>query len=153
MGTNYYLVYPQMVDVDCHTCGHSHKEQKKYHLGKSSFGWCFSLHVEPSAGINTWYDLYHDILTVVTANGGHIEDEYGETLTLEEFTPKVTERKSSHNFDERDWKDMLYFDEQNFHRLNHSERGPNNLLRHRVDGVYCIGHGEGTWDYITGEFS
>lgn len=37
--------------------------------------------------------------------------------------------------------------------LSRAEIGPNNLLRSRVDGVNCIGHGEGTWDLIAGEFS
>jgi hypothetical protein len=37
--------------------------------------------------------------------------------------------------------------------VNYSERGPNFLLRHRVNGRHCIGHGPGTYDYIAGEFS
>lgn len=29
----------------------------------------------------------------------------------------------------------------------------NNLLRHQILKGHCIGHSEGTWDYIVGEFS
>jgi hypothetical protein len=36
---------------------------------------------------------------------------------------------------------------------NHAELGPNGLLRSKVDDVHCIGHGEGTYDYIAGDFS
>jgi hypothetical protein len=39
-----------------------------------------------------------------------------------------------------------------FHRDNESVEGPNGLLRAAIGGS-CIGHGEGTWDLITGEFS
>lgn len=35
---------------------------------------------------------------------------------------------------------------------NHAEPGPNGLLRHKI-GPYCLGHGEGTWDLMPGEFS
>ena len=37
--------------------------------------------------------------------------------------------------------------------MNYAEPGPNGLVRAKINGVHCIGHGEGTWDYITGEFS
>ncbi len=30
---------------------------------------------------------------------------------------------------------------------------PGATRRHFVDGDHCIGHGEGSWDYIVGEFS
>jgi hypothetical protein len=33
------------------------------------------------------------------------------------------------------------------------EEGPNGLIRHLIDGRFCVGHGEGTWDLINGEFS
>ena len=35
---------------------------------------------------------------------------------------------------------------------HHAIPGPNGLLRHRI-GEHCIGHGDGTWDLIRGEFS
>lgn len=27
------------------------------------------------------------------------------------------------------------------------------LIRAKVDGAHCVGHGEGTYDYIVGDFS
>lgn len=46
-----------------------------------------------------------------------------------------------------------YINEEDFHKCNQSERGPNGLLRHKIDGKHCISHGQGTWDCIVGEFS
>ena len=60
---------------------------------------------------------------------------------------------------ERSWKrkkfkaDGWYSSQADFHEKNHSEDGPNGLLRHKIDGTHCIGHGEGTYDYTIGEFS
>ena len=42
---------------------------------------------------------------------------------------------------------------EEFHRRNNSEIGPNGLLRHKVTGNHCVGHGDGTYDYIKGVFS
>jgi hypothetical protein len=47
MGTNYYWKKPF--------------EQQKLHIGKSSYGWCFALHVIPELGINdllNWIQLF-----------------------------------------------------------------------------------------------
>ena len=44
MGTNYYLT------EDCECCGRAFPD---LHIGKSSGGWCFSLHVIPSEGLNS----------------------------------------------------------------------------------------------------
>lgn len=148
MGTNYTLVYPTTESVECHCCGHVSQKQKTYHLGKSSWGWCFSLHVSPELGLNTFDDVFAEILS----SEGYIENEYGDKVELGEFVSIVKERSSPKSFDERDWWAFSYTSEYDFHYKNHSLRGPNNLLRHKVDGVHCIGHGEGTWDYITGEF-
>ena len=60
----------------------------------------------------------------------------------------ITERKRDK------WDDSYGYNSwEHFHAENNSERGDNNLLRHRVDGRHCVGNGEGTWDYIIGEFS
>lgn len=31
--------------------------------------------------------------------------------------------------------------------------GPNGLARHRIDHRHCVGHGDGTYDLIKGDFS
>ncbi len=127
MGTNYY----EVLEESCPTCGRGGAER---HIGKSSGGWCFALHVYPEEGINDWPDWQ--------ARLRHIRDEYGDDISPEDLVAIVTNRK---------W----LRDKPNppaWYRENHAERGPNGLARHRV-GVHCIGHGAGTWDLIVGDFS
>ena len=140
MGTNYY----HEIGV-CEHCGHA---EHRRHIGKSSFGWCFSLHVEPDdhAFPHSWDEWQEEFIS------GRIVDEYGEEVDTEDFYSVVTERSHKIPFDDCRWW-RGYKDETHFHIHNCSQRGPNNLLRHRIDGRHCIGHGDGTWDLITGEFS
>jgi len=114
MGTNYYLHQKP----DCECCG---RPFKPLHIGKSSGGWCFSLHVMPEDNINTlddWMRLWNEPETFV-------RDEYGEKISIVDMEKKITERMWHGEFP----------------------------MRHEMDGWHCIGHGEGSWDYITGEFS
>lgn len=129
MGTNYYVRFDA-----CPHCGHSEDE---YHIGKSSGGWCFSLHVDPDKGITTLGEVM-DI-----ADKGKIYNEYGEIITPDEMYAIITKR-----YWEREREKQHSWYEQ-----NRALDGPNGLVRHVIDGARCIGHGEGTWDYITGEFS
>lgn len=124
MGTNYYLKSPGDLLL---------------HIGKSSGGWCFSLRVYPILGINTlddWKSIFCDQHVL-------IEDEYGRFLTPAEMVNWI---------EGRSWAYPGTYTEA-FHAQNHSEPGPNGLLRHKVDGVHCVGHGEGTYDYLVGDFS
>lgn len=142
MGTNYYL----HTKPDCECCD---RPYEPLHIGKSSGGWCFSLHVMPEDGINTlddWRALW-------SAPGAYIRNEYGERFIPDEMERIITERSNDRGWDHRQWSLMGYANEAHFHNRNHSERGPAGLLRHKIDGRHCIGHGEGTWDYIVGEFS
>jgi hypothetical protein len=73
-----------------------------------------------------------------------ITDEYGRNMTPKEMHAVITNR--SHP--ERPGyftRDLL---EENF-----AEVGPNGLLRRKIDGIYCVGHGLGTWDAMVGQFS
>ena len=144
MGTNYYL-HPQ---ADCPCCK---RPFEPLHIGKSSYGWCFSLHVIPEEGISTlddWRQRWQQ-------PGVIIRDEYGVTSTPEQMEARITERDHSSNLNWQGcwWPSNHYSSEAHFHQMNHSERGPNFLLRHRIDGRHCVGHGPGTYDYIAGEFS
>lgn len=137
MGANYYLV------ID--PCPHCGRGESRLHIGKSSAGWCFALHVDPDENINSlddWKSRWE---------GNRIEDEYRRTLSPEEMLSVIVDR--SHPMEWGDKKFWGYDNEAEFHRSNCSLRGPNNLLRSKVDGKHCIGHGDGTWDLITGEFS
>lgn len=114
MGTNYYLHKKE----DCECCG---RPFPPLHIGKSSGGWCFSLHVIPEDNIRTLDDWRH----LWMAEGTLIRNEYGERISVDEMEKTITKRSWRGNFP----------------------------TRHDLDGYHCIGHGEGTWDYIVGEFS
>lgn len=114
MGTNYYLHQ----EPDCECCG---RPFEPLHIGKSSVGWCFAMHVMPERGINTyddWCDLWN-------APGAYVSNEYGERIQPKELMEIITQRVLRGKIPQR----------------------------HQVDGKHCVGHGEGTWDYIEGEFS
>ena len=133
MGTNYYMMKGQRIpeaDYDHPLSGLIREGTGRpaaIHIGKSSYGWCFSLHVILQHGIHDLID-WKAFATRLLGEGWRIEDEYGEVLTAEELW-KIVERV--------DWE------QQDGRPLN----------RHYVDGGSCIGHGEGFYDYMVGEFS
>lgn len=141
MGTNYYWSNAG----ECPHCGNPTDIDK--HIGKSSMGWCFSLHVYPTEGINDlrdWQERWSE---------DHIHDEYGRKIDIDEMMRIITARVGKRITKET--KNIVpypYMSWDDFHRANGSQEGPNGLLRHKI-GKYCIGHGAGTYDYITGDFS
>lgn len=149
IGTNYYWHERPC----CPTCGHARGEEK--HIGKSSLGWCFSLHVYPEEGILDWTDWLRVL------DRGTIKNEYGDILTLQELAAVVENRSGKNNFDKplpKAYQDIgiwSYRDWYDFHTKNHSEPGPNGLLRHNIGEacLACLRHGSGTWDCIQGDFS
>lgn len=110
MGTNYYLEEKS----PCECCNRGYDN---LHIGKSSMGWVFSLHVIKGEieTLDQWKDRW-------SKEGVRIVNEYGDTLTPDEMLKVITNR--SH---------------------------PGGLQRHHTYNT--LGRGEGTWDYITGEFS
>ncbi len=137
MGTNYYLHKGD----GCKHCGAG---ETVLHIGESSCGWCFSLHVIPEEGLNEledWAPLFQKF---------RIEDEYGTPVSTKDMMEVITNREGV-SFDEPEsW--FGYASEADLHLKNNSERGPNGLLRHKI-GLFCKSHGTGTWDCILGEFS
>lgn len=135
MGTNYYLVKPE--SEPCPHCGRTDPEER-LHIGKSSAGWCFALHVEPDD--RTHPQTLGQWVVRWSKPGVHIEDEYGERVTPEQMRVVVMERERERpvgpNFN---WT------------ANDAEPAPGNLIRARV-GEHCVGHGSGTWDLIPGWF-
>ena len=131
MGTNYYWFERE----PCTCCGRSYD---RIHIGKSSAGWCFSLRVYPDDGINTIEDWGKRI----GKEGTYIEDEYGDMVSGHDLVDIIVDRRWGGDRLSKQWC-----------RENQAEFGPNNLARHKIDGHHCIGHGDGTWDYIIGEFS
>jgi hypothetical protein len=132
MGTNYFLHSPP-----CLHCGH---EPEPLHIGKSSGGWCFALHIHPEQGLHDWQDIWARI-SAVEELGGFIEDECGRTVESGLFFAIVWDnsRKEPHSLD---WL-----------RANHALPGPYGLARRAIDGDHVVGHGDGPFDYCIGEFS
>ena len=128
MGTNYYHH-----DIICPTCQHA---AVVTHIGKSSGGWCFSLHVYPEDGINDLADWE------ARWTAGEIRDEYGGVILPAAMRNTVTDRS---------WATRCQLPPE-WYGQNYAEPGPKNLARHKI-GHGCVGHGEGTWDLIVGEFS
>lgn len=134
MGTNYYFTKAE-------------PEAKALHIGKSSSGWCFSLRVHRDAGINTLEDWKSVWAT------GSIKDEYGEPVTAAEMLSKITERSWKGPDEPMDPEMRSAFGSWLiFHHSNTGEVGPRGLTRHKLGGM-VVGHGEGTWDYLEGDFS
>lgn len=130
MGTNYYLIE--------NACPHCGRGDERLHIGKSSAGWCFSLHVDASERLNglaDWEERW-------SQPGTRIVDEYGEVVPVDTMRRTITERSWQ---SKRPWTDEEY-------RMNSAEPGPNGLARHAI-GRHCLGHGESTYDLIPGEFS
>ena len=127
MGTNYYLVPPIELRpfVD------------RLHLGKSSVGWCFSLRVYPKRGINDMSDWR------LAMSLGHIRSEYNENLSRDAMLAIIYRE----GWKPRDPPSPEWL------AKNHAEAGPLGLARHPIDHVHCVGHGEGPWDYMVGDFS
>ncbi len=135
MGTNYYVIDESKM---CKHCGVGSEE---IHLGKSSYGWCFALHVYPEQNINNLEDI------IAFIGDKQIKNEYDDNVNLEEFLDIVTNRTG--HLPEKSYRHSSW---QKFHRKNHSEIGPNGLLRINLSD-FCVGHGEGTYDYLVGYFS
>jgi len=87
MGTNYYAITTER----CPNCLHPTGEPSSLHIGKSSLGWVFALHIHPEEGIKTlgdWVDY-------ITYNDARIEDEYGRTLDLRELLNRIVKQQAT----------------------------------------------------------
>lgn len=78
MGTNYYLHE--------NICSHCGRGDEPLHIGKSSAGWCFALHVIPERGLNSLEDWEKKF------EKGTILNEYGNPTSPEEMLRIITER-------------------------------------------------------------
>ena len=132
MGTNYYLHAPK-----CLHCGK--EEEPPLHLGKSSIGWCFGLHVYPEDGINDWQQMWSKIDYLTKDHNYKIRDEYGDSVDNGKFFSIVWDRSGSP--ENKQWL-----------KSNYAAPGPYGLARHALVPGWCIGHGEGPFDYLVGDF-
>lgn len=128
MGTNYYMA----VNV----CSHCGRGEEELHIGKSSAGWVFALNTHPEHGLvslDAWSEAWET---------NPIRNEYGDPVTADEMLGVVIKRGPGKG----GW-------DAEFLARNQATPGPNGLLRAAVDGRLCIGHGDGTYDLMAGEFS
>lgn len=129
MGCNYYLLQP--------SCGHCGKSGDRLHIGKSSAGWVFAVHLIPERNLNCLND-WIQFIKVNTGIGWTLVDENDKPITLSDLVNTITNRS---------WSAPTEHDDR------YSVPGPNNLSRHKLDESFCVAHGPGTWDYIVGDFS
>ena len=104
MGTNYYL----HEKPSCDECG---RPYDALHIGKSSGGWCFSLHVIPDEGLNSlddWRERW-------SRPGRHIASEYGDDVPIAEMEDIICNRSWERTDSPRD---------PEFLRRNEAELGP-----------------------------
>lgn len=139
MGTNYYL------KKNCwNICG---RPSEEIHIGKSSFGWCFLLHVTNEIKtLEDWISLFNERKYIIFRKH-KIFDEYGREISIKEMESIILDRKHA------PWKENSHYKTpEEFYNANNAESGPNNLARCKLGGG-CVGHGDGTYDLITGYFS
>lgn len=84
MGTNYFFK-----EDCCPTCGHS----SQLHIGKSSGGWPFNVHVIPEKGIWSW----NDWMSFFAKTKGKIFDEYGDEISVDELNKWVVFKRKHKN--------------------------------------------------------
>jgi len=142
MSTNFYVADV----VRCQECGHAVHNGIKFHIGKSSAGWAFSLHVIPEKHLNTWGEWK----AFLDKPGMAIIDEDGAKWSLDEFVMIVENRIGKYG--DLEHVPPGYDTWWDFYEINQCEIDANGLLRHKV-GEFCSGHGKGSWDYVTGDFS
>lgn len=135
MGTNYYWTPAEKL---CPTCGRGDAEE--IHVGKSSAGWCFSLHVDPELGIRDlpdWIQRWH-------RKGSRIRDEYGKEISADEMWRVVMCRNGL-------WENTVSDQTQDptWYAKNGAKRGPFGLARH----MHHAEPGDGPYDRCTGDFS
>lgn len=122
MGTNFYWV--ERNSDKCPSCGRF-DEGQRVHIGKSSYGWAFQLHVIPEdsiTGLDDWERIW-------STGAGEIFDEYGEKLSLTEMKAVILER--GNGLWCKDGRELMHAD---------------------PSGDYCIGNFP-TYDLSIGEFT
>ena len=91
MGFNIYVKVPDGL-YNAHTRGESIAvTERRLHIGKSSGGWAFGLHVIPELGLNTWAD-WEGFLAVYS---DRIYIEYGARVTLSELRKTICDRQGN----------------------------------------------------------
>ena len=108
------------------------------HIGKSSAGWCFALHVHPEHGINTLSD-WQEVWRQPNAT---IVNEYGRAIAADEMLKEITARSWRGTQQDAEWM-----------RVSRATPGPNGLARHTYEATLPPDPEHDTYDLCTGDFS
>ena len=138
MGMNYYCETGRMFEVEC-DCGFRHMMPETLHIGKSSWGWTFSLHVIPEKGLECWRD-WEEVLK----DARRIYNEEGENVSLEELRETVLHRARELNDEEKARMEEIAERDGYFLDRRSWLFGGEDSRKQGEDGDYSI---------ITGEFS
>jgi len=76
MSRNFYINF-----VLCEHCGRG----EKLHLGKCAWGWKFMLQYNGGKFYQNWEEMKDYLRAKLQEKNAHIEDEYGEKISIEEF--------------------------------------------------------------------
>lgn len=93
MGTNFYWYAKEK-------CNHCDREYDPIHIGKSTYGWVFSLHITNEIkSLDDWKAKWQ-------TPGSYIKNSYGDIISIEEMLNIIENRKPAvgnkllrHNFE------------------------------------------------------
>jgi hypothetical protein len=123
MGMNYYFV----------------EGEKRLHIGKSSSGWYFLMHIYPH--IPNW-DAWQNY--IIQHRKGRIVCESGNECSLDQLTEQVEERKG----DDADILTLTLMDQMEKEQI---EMDPQTHLFRTHSNIYTQKR-EGTWEYVNYDF-
>lgn len=163
MGTNYYLRVPKDRPEEYERFAartyRDNPEPLPYvelHIGKSSYGWCFALHVIPELDLNSLQDW--EVLFGLYTEG--IYDEYDINTPVAELMKTICDRQGADP--DETWAGTTKTLDRHYSVIdipwsewfeqNSAQPGPRGCARHRI-GRGCVAHGPSTYDLIVGEFS
>ena len=107
------------------------------HIGKSSIGWCFALHVtDEITSLDDWRKVWAQAFVTIV-------DEYGSRCEPDDML-KIVNARGGWTLNEQtgDWYD-----------LNHATRGPHGLARHTYNATLPPNPEADTYDLCSGDFS
>lgn len=137
MGTNYYWHRNP-----CTSCGHP---EEVAHIGKSSGGWAFALHVNFTLQSGRAVNDLHDWKHLFQAPGSRIVDEYDRIVSAKEMVLIITDRKA----EPITTPPVGYSSIESFCLCNVAVIGQQNLLFPRA----AYAPPQATWYHAVGDFS
>ena len=123
----------------------------KLHIGKSSFGWCFGLHVtDEIRSLDDWRKIWAQAFVTIV-------DECGDKITPEVMLATITQR--SHPSDHAVTGLLSKIGvtanvcDDAWYARNHATRGPKNLARQTHNAAPPPDPRNDTYTLISGDFS